>query len=344
LKKQKVTIHDIAEQLGVDSSTVSRALMGSSRVKPKTKELIKKAAEEMGYRPNILASNLRRNKTNTVGIIVPRISRHFHSSAIAGIEEVTYEFGYNAIICQSLEKIDREKKLVDTLLANRVDGVLISISMETTEYKHLAQLEDHDIPVVFFDRCWEESQSEKVVSDDREAAFKVTEHLILNGCKRIAHFAGPQTLNIYRDRLKGYLKALKRYDLPESEELILNSKLMSDDGTESASRILEMANPPDGIFSANDTAAISAMQHLTTAGYKIPEDIKVAGFSNEPISAYTNPPLTTIVQSGFEMGKVATKILIDRIQSKGQEHTGKTTTYKSELLIRKSSQNLISAK
>ena len=200
MKNKKATIHDIARALNIDSSTVSRALNNSLRVTQKTKDKVIAKANELGYQRNHLASNLRKSKTYTLGVIVPRISRHFFSSAIAGIEETAYQAGYNVVICQSLEELDREKKIAETLLANRVDGVLISISMETNNYEHLLALRQRNIPIVFFDRHCDIPDSSNVLIDDFHAGFNATEHLILNGSKHIVHFSGTQNLDIYRNR------------------------------------------------------------------------------------------------------------------------------------------------
>src|SRR5680860_126925 len=186
---KKTTIHQIAKALGIDSSTVSRALNDSDRVTAKTKKGILDKAQELGYTQNMLASNLRRNRSNTIGVIVPRISRHFFSSTIAGIEEMAYKAGYNVIICQSLEEVDRERKIISNLMANRVDGILISVSMETQDHSHLTACFENGTPLVFFDRhVAGMKQTGKVLIDDVQGGFDATEHLILQGCKKIVHF------------------------------------------------------------------------------------------------------------------------------------------------------------
>ncbi|MFY0651845.1 MAG: LacI family DNA-binding transcriptional regulator [Cyclobacteriaceae bacterium] len=337
MEKKKVTIHDIAKRLNIDSSTVSRALSGSPRVKEQTKKSVLALALELGYQPNIMASNLRKKKSNTIGVVVPRISRHFFASVIAAVDEVTHQAGYNVIICQSLDELEREKKLINTLLTNQVDGVLISISMESIDVEHLRQLESNGIPLVLFDRGHDSLQVDKVVIDDVNASFSATEHLIKSGCKRIVHFSGPQEISIYKDRLAGYKKALSKYDISLDESLILTSRLMSEDGEECAIQILEMAEMPDGIFSANDNAAIGAMKHLISFGVKIPEDMAIVGFSNEPISSAMEPSLTTIDQPGYEIGKKASEIILQQIESKSVSGNNQTIVVDADLLIRKSS-------
>ena len=194
--KGKITIHDISKALEIDSSTVSRALNNSPRVSKKTKTKILKKAKELGYQRNSLASKLRTNRSNTIGVIVPRISRHFFAAVISGIEETAYDAGYDVIICQSLDNYEREKKLVETLLANRVDGILISISMETTNYSHFKNYIDNGFPIIYFDRPCEVDKNTNVIINDFKASFEATEHLILNGCKNIVHFSGPQSTTL----------------------------------------------------------------------------------------------------------------------------------------------------
>lgn len=341
MENNKVTIHDIAKELNIDSSTVSRALSNNPRVTQKTKDRILEKANEMGYQRNLLASSLRNNKTHTIGVIVPRISRHFFSSAIAGIEEMAYEAGYNVIICQSLEQVSREQKIATTLSANRVDGVLISISMETRDSDYLQIFRKNGTPLVFFDRHCDIPGNSNVVIDDFQGGFEATEHLILQGCKKIAHFSGPQDLEIYKNRFKGYKSALEKHNIKLDTNLVISSKLMEADGIESAKKLLSQQITIDGIFSSNDTAAISAMQYLKGEGIKIPEDIAIVGFSNEPISAVIEPSLTTIDQPGFEMGKLAANLLLAQINDKPGTIVAETIILKPVLIKRNSSKKLI---
>lgn len=341
MKKGKITIHDISKELGINSSTVSRALNNSSRVTQKTKDKILNKAAELGYQRNSLASKLRTNKTNTIGVIVPRISRHFFSSVISGIEETAFDAGFEVIICQSLENLEREKKLVETLLSNRVDGILISISMQTTEKEdHFINCEKNDIPIIFFDRPYNVEQHTNVIIDDFKAGFEATEHLILNGCKNIVHFSGPQNSELYERRKNGYLAALKKHNIPVNSKYIITSKLMESDGIENAKKILDLPKV-DGVFSANDVAAISAMLFLKEKGVKIPKNIAFVGFSNEPISAVIEPSLSTISQSDFKIGTVAASLLFEQIENKTAIKKGLTKILEPQLIIRDSSRKKI---
>ncbi|MBS9461818.1 LacI family DNA-binding transcriptional regulator [Flagellimonas sp. 389] len=336
---KKVTIHEIAEILNIDSSTVSRALNDSDRVNSKTKKKVLKKAEELGYRPNLLASNLRQNKSNTIGVVVPRISRSFFSSAIAGIEEMAHNADFNVVISQSLEKHKREQKIVNNLFSNRVDGILISVSMETETSSHLEILERAGVPFVFFDRhCSDMRNSNKVLIDDFAGAYEAVSHLIRNNCKRIVHFSGPQTLEIYKNRLAGYKKALESYGIPFDPKLVITSNLMQEDGKRMAGKLIKTESAIDAIFAANDLAAIGAMKYLKSIDKKIPEDIAIVGFSNEPVSEMIEPSLTTLDQLGFEIGKISCSLLLDKIQVKDNESENKTIILKPNLIIRDSSQ------
>ncbi|MFB9056477.1 LacI family DNA-binding transcriptional regulator [Mariniflexile ostreae] len=337
MKKERATIHDISKALGIDSSTVSRALNDSPRVSQKTKGLIIKKAKELGYQRNSLASNLRTNKTHTIAVVIPRISRYFFSTVIAGIEETAHEAGYNVLICQSLDSIDREKKIMSTLISNRVDGIIISISMETTDYKHLEAYQSLEKPIIFFDRPCFLKNCSNITIDNVHASFMATEHLISQGCTRIAHLSGSQKIELYRQRQKGYMAALKKHNLEANAKHIFESGLSEEDGMASAKKILELKGI-DGVVSANDTAAISAMKYFKTQGVKVPEDIAVVGFNNDPISAIIEPSLTTIHQPAFEIGKMASRTLLEQMTDNLKEQQISSTLLDSELIIRSSSQ------
>lgn len=337
MDNSEVTIHDIAGILGIDSSTVSRALNNSPRVAKKTKDRILEKANELGYQRNHLASNLRKNKTFTLGVIVPRISRQFFSNAIAGIEETAFKAGYTVIICQSLESLEREQSIVNTLLANRVDGILISISMETKNYNHLKGLRQRKIPYVFFDRHCNIPGNSNVVINDFEAAFMAVEHLIKKKSTEIAHFSGPQNLEIYKNRFQGYKAALEKYNIPFREELVISSSLMENNAAKNVKKMLALPYKVDGLFCANDVVAIGAIKYLKELQIKIPQEIAIVGFSNESISYVIEPALTTVNQSGLEIGNTATKLLIDKISNESKKKIHETIIVKTNLIIRKSS-------
>lgn len=335
MKKKKATIHDISKALGINSSTVSRALNDSPLIADKTKKLIREKSIELGYQRNSLASKLRTNKTKTIGVIVPRIARHFCSSVIAGIEETAFDQGYDVIICQSLENVNREKKLLDTLLTNRVDGVLMAISMETTNLEHLENYKNAGYPLLFFDRPCDIEDCTNVVIDDFKASYDATEHLIQKGCKNIVYFSGPKSLTLYVNRFNGYKAALKKYNIPLNEKFVFESHLMEEDGVLGAQKILELPEV-DGVFSANDTTAISAIQFLKKKGKSVPKDIAFVGFNDEPMAAVFDPSLTTIHQPGFEMGRMASSLLFEEIDGTREVRGDQVKVLNPELIIRES--------
>lgn len=341
----KITIHEIARFLDLDSSTVSRALNGSTRVSERTRNKVLAKAKELGYSPNRLASNLRQNKSNTIGVVIPRISRYFFSTTIAGIEEAAFSQGYNVVISQSLEEISRESKIVDNFIKHRMDGVLMSVVWNEDSVDHLKKLISSNRPLVFFDRYPNEFEHfNKVILDDEQGAFDATEHLISQGCKKIVHFAGPQTVELYRRRLKGYKKALDKYGLDFDRSMVDESKLVIEDGEKAIKCLLEVHPDLDGIFSSNDRAAVDALQYLKKLKKRIPEDIAIAGFSNDPLSLVTEPPLTTVDQFGFEMGKRACLLLIDNIKndftSSHNKSHNKSIVISPKLIIRASTKRL----
>lgn len=337
MKSGRITIHDIAKHLNLDSSTVSRALNDSPRVKAKTKEKIKKVAKELGYMPNVMAANLRTQSSKSIGVIVPWISRHFFSSAISGIEEEAFKEGFNVIICQSHDEYHREVSSAHTLFANRVEGILTSVAMDTDKYDHFERFIESGIPLVLFDRSPSEVRACRVVIDDFQAAYEMTEHLIQQGCKRIAHFSGPLHLNIYKDRFNGYKKALTDNGLTFDPKLEFNSRLIPDDGIKGIKYLLSNTNRPDALFSANDVAALSAMQYLhKKTSLSIPTDIAVSGFSNSPGATIISPSLTTVDQSGDEIGRIAAKRLVSEIKGEMRKKTRDIITVESKLIIRES--------
>lgn len=335
--QNETTIHDIAKKLNISASTVSRALKNNPLISEKTRDLIKKKAEEMGYRPNIMAANFRTKKTNTIGVLVPLINRHFFSSVISGIEEVAYNKGYAVTISQSKDNYSKETKIAQTLFANRVDGLIVSIGMQTKKFEHLKLFSDRNVPLVFFDRVVDEIKAHKILVDDFNGAFKATQHLIEQGGKRIAHIGGPLNLGIYKNRLKGYKAAMQNAGLNVDKKMLLHNSLTREDGDKALKKLFALPVKPDAIFCANDTTALSAIFYLQQNGYKIPEDVILVGFSNEPFSEVVTPSISTIKQPGFEMGKKAAELIIEQINSKKTRIKHKTILMPTELIVRQSS-------
>jgi LacI family transcriptional regulator len=334
-KNTEPTIHDIARELEISASTVSRALNNNPRISLKTKEKIKAVADRLGYRPNTLASNLRNKKSNTIGIVVPLINRHFFSSVISGVEDIAFKAGYNVVISQSNDLAAKETSIVQSMFSNRVDGLIISIAMQSTSFEHLKLFKKKQIPLVFFDRAVPEIDTDKIVVDDFDGAFRVTQHLIEQGYQRIAHLAGPQNLTTYLDRKNGYIEALRKNNITFDESLINVSTLTSEDGVPAIEKLMALPNPPDAIFCGNDTTALSVMIYLRDKGIRIPEDFGIVGFSNEPFSKVVSPAISTILQPGFAMGQKAAELIISKIENK--DRTYQTITLPTELIIRDSS-------
>ena len=334
----ETTIHDIAKKLNIAASTVSRALNNNPLISEATRKRIKKTADEMGYRPNILAANFRTKKTNTIGVIVPLINRHFFSSVISGIEDVAYEHGFAVTISQSNDNFEKEDKIAHTLFANRVDGLILSIGMETKTFEHLKLFSDRNIPLVLFDRVVDEIEAHKIVVDDFGGGYHATKHLIERGAKRIAHIGGPLNLKIYKNRQAGFYKALKESGLEIDESLIINNSLTRADGIKAIQKLIQNNKLPDAIFCANDTTALSCIIYLQGKGIKVPDEIAIIGFSNEPFSEVVTPSISTIKQPGFLMGQKAAELIINQINNKSAKPNFETITMPTELIIRKSSE------
>ena len=336
-KHPEITILHLAEELKISASTVSRALSDNKRISEKTRKKVQDKALEMGYRPNVLAANLRSKRSMTIGVVVPRIDRHFFSSAISGIEDFAWTKGFNVIISQSNDLLFKEANCVRTLFNNRVDGMIISISMQTKEDKHLKLFSDKNIPILFFDRYCPTIESDRILVDDYNSGYKITRHLIDRGCKRIAHIAGPELLNIYKNRKEGYLKALEEAGILPVEEYLEVTGLTKEEGKLAFSRLMSLSIPPDGVFCGNDTTALSALEYCQDHQLRVPQDVALVGFSDEPFSAVVTPSLSTVKQPGYEMGYLAAQKIIERIQNNSATIPFEQIVLPTELIIRNSS-------
>lgn len=337
MENKKTTIHDIAAVLGITASTVSRALNGHPKISVQTKKRVEKAAAEMNYMPNKLAANLRRGRGNVIGVIVPRINRHFFSHAIAGMESVTNPAGYNLMICQSNEEYVIEKKSIQTLINNRVDGIIMSVSANTSDSSHIQLILDEGIHLVQFDRVSKGLSVNKVVNDNVAGAYDVTKHLIGRGYKRIIHFAGPLQLNVYQDRYQGYLKAMAEFGLQVTDDMIFENVLTRDKGASLIESLIVDRNLPDAVFSASDFSALGAMLAIKKNGIRVPDDIAIAGFANEPFTELTEPGLTSLEQFSEMMGQHAATMLIEDIKQEDQNREPVEVKIAPELIVRGSS-------
>ena len=336
MKSGLVTIKDLARELKISASTVSRALKNHPDISEETKRAVHELAQKRNYQPNAVALSLKRRRSNTIGVIIPEIVHYFFSSVISGIEDVAYDAGFNVIICQSNERYEREVANTKTLLASRVDGLLVSISKETDDYKHFYNLRENNVPMVFYDRIVPGLQADQVIIDDFDAAYRVTRHLIDSGRKYIAHFAGPQKLLIGQNRKDGYIKALRESGFKIDQGLIIEADTF-EKARLAAMRLINEKRKFDSIFAVNDLTAIGAMQTIQKKGIKIPEDVAIVGFSDGRFSGITDPTLTSVDQHGYEMGSIATQMLLKRILSDDTEYPFETKILNANLIIRGSS-------
>jgi LacI family transcriptional regulator len=337
MKKERATIHDIARKLNVTASTVSRALKDHPRISAETKSAVLKAARKLNYQPNNIAAALRNGKSNIIGIIVPMADRTFFSSIIRGIEEIANASKYQVIICQTYDTYEKEVATIDALLNSRVDGIIASHSKETVNFDHYNKVRDRGIPLVLFDRSNDDLGVSHVVVDDFLGAYKATEHLIQQGCRHIAHFTSTVKISIYRERLRGYREALLQNGIKFDEALVVASNLQLEDGRTSMKYLLDNNIKVDGVFSASAFGILGAMQVLKENGYRVPEDVALVGFTNEPFTNFTEPSLSVVDQHSMRMGNAAAEIFLQELASKDKKFIPQKIVLNPELIIRQSS-------
>ncbi|MTI30379.1 LacI family DNA-binding transcriptional regulator [Xanthovirga aplysinae] len=336
MKHGQITIKDIARKLSISPSTVSRALKNHPDISKKTKKKVQELAKELDYRPNSVALSLRSSKTYTIGVIIPEIAHHFFSTVISGIEHIAYKNGYKVVICQSNESYNRELMNTQAMLSSRVDGLLVSLSKETNDYEHLKDIQRRNIPLVFFDRICKELETSRIVIDDFEGAFQAVEHLIQQGCKRIAHLTGPTNLSISMDRLSGYKAALQKYNIPIDEDLVIKTDLNPQSGEENTKKLINLPKPPDGVFAVTDPVALGVLKACKKLNVKVPDEISIIGFAGEPLTELTEPQISTIGQPGFEIGQLAAQEFLRQLEE-GENFIPETKTLNSKLIVRESS-------
>lgn len=337
MKKERATIHDIAETLNVTASTVSRALKDHPRISEKTKKAVLRVAQELNYQPNHIATALRVGKSKIIGIIVPNVDRSFFASVIRGIEENANASQYNVMICQTYDNYEKEVATVEALLNARVDGIIVSHAKETQDFSHFLKVKERGIPLILFDRTNNDLEVSQVAIDDFLGAYKATEHLIQQGCKRIAHFSNALSVSIYKERHRGYTEALIDNGFKYDESLVIGSNLQTEDGRTSMLRLLELKEMPDGIVSSSALAIGGAMQVLKEKNIKIPEQIALVGFSNEAFMSFTEPTITAVDQHSMRMGNTAADIFLQEISSDAEKFIPQKIVLQPELIIRQSS-------
>jgi LacI family transcriptional regulator len=336
-QSKEVTIYDLARKLNISIATVSRALKDDPVVSKKTKKKIADLAQEMGYRSNHFARNLRTQRTNTIGVIIPRINSHFMSSVIAGMENIATREGYNLIISQSSESVQKEITNANALFNSRVDGLLVSLAYDTDSLAHFQPFVKKKTPIIFFDRTAEQADGTCVLINNMKAAYEATTHLISQGRRRIVHITATPKRNVYVDRLKGYKQALADQRIGFREDLVIVGNLSQEAGAEAAAIIREMRPLPDAVFVANDNCAVGCMTALKQMGIRIPDDIAFVGFNNDPVSTVVEPNLTTVNYPGYEMGQIAARNLIDHLAGSSNIQSTNTIILRSDLIIRESS-------
>ena len=337
LKDKEVTIYDLARKLNISIATVSRALKDDAVVSKKTKKKIFDLAAEMGYRSNPFARNLRRQKTHTIGVMMHELNSTFITSVLSGIERVVTQANYDIIIAHSSESYKKEVANAHNLFHKRVDGLITALAFDTEDMGHFDPFFEKNIPVVFFDRVEESSGGTKVVIDNFRAGYEATQHLIEQGCKRIAHVTSSLKRNVYQQRYNGYLAALKENNLPADEKLLFINDLRKESGIQTANAIAALDPLPDGIFTTNDFTAALCIQTLKEKGIRVPEDIAVVGFNNDNISILVEPKLTTINYPGIAIGEVAATHLMNQLLGVTDTDLTNSIVLKSDLIIRESS-------
>lgn len=333
---KSVTIKDIAKRLNISTSTVSRALSDKWDVSHETRAKVLEVAKEMNYRPNLISLSLRKNMTFTIGVIIPEFMSSFFAEVINGINSVLISQDYQILICQSGESYETELKNVQFLESRYVDGYLVSVCHDTANKGYYQQLIERGTPVVFFNRTCDGLDAPEVIIDDRKWAYAATEHLIRQGCRRIAHLSGPDNLSVSKKRRQGYEDALRAYDFPVEKDLIIPAGIFMEDGERAADIIASMDSRPDGIFVVNDPCAVGAVKRLKKLGFRIPDDIAVASYTESVLATVIEPNLTSIAQPTFEIGASAARLMLEWLHN-GRQPQQKRVILDAQLNIRESS-------
>ncbi|GGZ15486.1 LacI family transcriptional regulator [Echinicola pacifica] len=339
-EKHQLTLKDIARELGLAVSTVSRALKSHPDISDETIKLVKDYAKEHHYVPNLLAVNFRKSKTFNIGLVIPELVHQFFSTIISGVLQEANDKGYNVLICQSNEKLSDEKKVAQALLNSRVDGVIISLSNETEDYSHLKEFLDAEIPVVQVDKIIEGFDTPKVVVNDYSGAYQAVDYLIGQGYQKVAHLRGRLIVQHSNERHRGYAEAMEQHKLPIKEDYIRICDLQTEkEGYTYAREMMNLPEPPDAIFCVTDLVALGVMEYLREKNIKVPEEVGVIGFSNWQLGEIIRPTLSTVHQPGFELGVKATELLLDKINN-GSSSPNIKVVLDADLIIRDSVRKL----
>ncbi|PIB28529.1 LacI family DNA-binding transcriptional regulator [Maribacter sp. 4G9] len=333
---KRITIYDLANQLGLSPATVSRSLNGHPSISDNTKKMVLELAKEKGYRTNKFASNLSRQQSNTIGVIVPKLNSYFMSTVLAGIEQVANKVGYNLIISQSQESEEKEKINATTLLNSGVDALLVSLANESNDYEHFEAFTSRKIPLLFFDRVIDLPQCPTILIDNLAAGFDAGQHLVDQGCKNPIHVSGNLKRTLYADRFKGFQQALLMNGFSLHADQLIETGLDPIHIEEVISHIKRANKKIDGLFVASDNFAAHCIIALQREGFRVPEDIKVVGFNNDPVCEIVSPNLTTIEYPGYKMGTLAGESIIAHLNGNINLQTTNTILVRHKLIIRSS--------
>jgi LacI family transcriptional regulator len=338
--KTKITIKDIAKELGIAPATVSRALSNHPEISASTKKKVQAIAKRHNFRTNKIASSLRLGETKVIGVLIPTAEHLFFGSVISGISNIASKFGYDVLIYQSNESEEFEKKGIETFIDARVDGVLVSISKNTTDFSHFETVRDMNIPIAFFDRTNNDLEISSVCIDDYLGGFMATESLIKSGYQKIAHISGPQHIHAFSERVRGYKNALLHYKINIDNQLIFNGDISMDAGRKGVEYFLGLPNKPDAVFAVEDFTALGALKELKKLSIKVPDEIGIIGFCNDLFGEHISPSLSTIDQKTHQMGEEAFNLLYELIQKKGTEINFQKRTLTPTLIVRESSSKI----
>ena len=340
--KAKATLKQIAKELNVSVSTVSKALNDSPEISELTKIKIKEYAKLKNYKPNVIGLNLKNRKTKTIGVIIPNILNSFFAKVFSGIEKIADEKGYNVIMCISNESLEKEAHTLEMLSNGTIDGFIVSVSEEAQknhEYNHFKEIINDGTPIVMFDRIADGVECDKVVVDDFDSALNSTQHLINIGCKNIALFSSVDNLSVGKLRAEGYLKALENNNIPVNANIILRTD--SEDNLKDKIESIFDNNTIDGVFALDENDSVAALKVGLKKGFKIPKELSIIGFADGILaSRRLSPSLTTVSQHGIEIGEVAAKLLIARLESKEEHVPYETVVIKTKLKERESTRKL----
>lgn len=343
MKFEALTIKDIAKALGLSTSTVSRALRDSYEISTETKKLVLEYAEKNNYHPNPIALSLKERRSRSIGVIVCEIANSYFSQVINGIESIAYNNGYNVIIAQSRESFDREMLNLQYLTSRSIDGLIISVSAETKDFSYLKELHQKGMPIVFFDRIVSEIDTHKVIADNYKGAYDATAHLISQGYRRIAAISNQEFLSITKERLAGYKAALTDNGLEVNESLIKycqHGGMIAEEMETVVKELFKLKQWPDAVFATGDKITTGCLRQFKARGLTVPGDIGLIGFSNTDLTELLDPPLSVIRQPAFEMGEVATNLILQLIESKRPVTDFETQILSTELLIRGSTKKM----